>query len=76
VEHEIVPAGREGHEVRLQAQGRPELLVKDVAQDQAADGQVGVAELATLAEFFGNAVRPPAHAAGAQRFRVADACRK
>ena len=31
---------------------------------------------AALAEFLGDAVRPPPHAAGAQRFRVPDACRE
>ena len=77
MEHEIVPAGGERDEVRLQVQGRSELLVEDFAQDQAADGKVCVPELAAaLAEFLGDAVRPPPNAAGAQRFRVADACRE
>ena len=77
MEHDIVPAGGERDEVRLQVQGRPELLFEDVAQDQAADGQVGVPELAAaLAEFLRNAVRPPPHAPGPQRLRVADARRE
>ena len=77
VEDKVVSAGRERDQVRLQRDRGPELPVQDFAQDEAVDGEVGVAEVRpALAEFLGDAVRPAPHAAGTQRFRVPEARRE
>ena len=77
VEDKVVSAGGERDQVRLQRDRGPELLVKDFTQDEAVDGEVGVAEVRpALAEFLGDAVGPTPHAARTQRFRVPEARRE
>ncbi len=65
----------EGDEVRFQGNRRGELLVHDLLQHEAADGQVGVGEiLAHGADFSRDpTVRPAPHAAGVQGLRIAQA---
>ena len=74
VEHNVIPAGRERDQVRFERNRGPELPVQDLAQEQAADGEVRVPEIRpALAEFLGDPVRPAPHAARTQRFRVPEA---
>ena len=76
-EHHVIASRRHRDQVRLQSQGRADLPVQDLLQQQAADGKVRVGKvLAANRQLFSHTVGPATQPARAPRFRIPDPFRE
>ncbi len=74
---DVVAARGDGDEVGAQLERRLDLLVDDLLQQAATDGEIGVGEiLGARAQHLGDTVGPASVTAWTARFRVTDSLRE